>query len=122
MRSLSGGSARGGGGASLPTGRGDADQTLQPHHVQVFAQRLLRRQPDAATTVRVWPHARSPDARALAALQRLVAGAFGAAATLRLAPTVAYGAEDDPAGAQAADGGAHGAGGVNGASGVPGVP
>ncbi len=87
-----------------------------------YFQRLLRRQPDAATTVRVWPHARSPDARALAALQRLVAGAFGAVATLRLAPTVAYGAEDDPAGAQAADGGADGAGGVNGASGVPGVP
>jgi len=62
-----------------------------------YFQRLLRQQRGAPLQVRLWPHARAPDAPATAALRRLVAGAFGAGATLHVAPTVAYGAEDHPA-------------------------
>jgi hypothetical protein len=62
-----------------------------------YFQRLLRQQHGSSLPVRVWPHARAPDAHATAALRRLVAGAFGNGATLHLAPTVAYGGEDEPA-------------------------
>ena len=66
-----------------------------------YFQRLLRQQRGQALPVRVWPHARAPKAPARAALQRLLAGAFGPGAALQLAPTVAYGAEETPADAQA---------------------
>ena len=79
-----------------------------------YFQRLLRRPRDAATTVQLWPHARSPDARALAALQRLVGRLLAAGASLRFAPPGAAGAGDDPAAAQRT-GGADGVHGVRGA-------
>jgi hypothetical protein len=69
-----------------------------------YFQRLLWQQHGGALPVRVWPHARTPDARALATLQRLVAGAFGKGATLQIAATVAYGAEDGPLDSGAYDG------------------
>jgi hypothetical protein len=65
-----------------------------------YFQRLLRQQRGQSLPVRVWPHARAPEAPARAALQRLMAGAFGPGAALQLAPTVAYGAEEAPAEAQ----------------------
>lgn len=63
---------------------------------QPYFQQLLRQQRGGRTPLRVWPHARTPDAAALAALQALCARIFGDAVQLRLAPTVAYGSEEDP--------------------------
>ena len=52
----------------------------------------------ARTPVRVWPHARTPDAAALAALKSAVRrGSSARALRWQVAPTVAYGAEDEPA-------------------------
>jgi hypothetical protein len=61
-----------------------------------YFQRLIRQQRGGAMPVRVWPHARVPDERALATLKRLLVDAFGEGAALTIAPTVAYGAEDEP--------------------------
>ena len=65
---------------------------------QTYFQQLLRQQHGGQTPLRVWPHAHTPDAAAQAALRALCAPVFGAAATLQLAPTVAYGSEESPAG------------------------
>ena len=66
-----------------------------PLHEPYF-QRLLRQQRGGHTTLRVWPHARTPDARSSAALQALLQRVYGDGVTLQLQPTVAYGAEDEP--------------------------
>ena len=71
-----------------------------PLHEPDF-QRLLQRQRGGRSLLRLWPHARSPDAQAQAALHALVQRAFGDEATLRVEPTVAYGAEDDVPGTSA---------------------
>ena len=68
-----------------------------------YFQRLLLQQRGGAMPIRVWPHARAPDAPTLATLKRLFARVFGEGASLHIAPTVAYGAEHEPSGA-AADG------------------
>lgn len=70
---------------------------------QPYFQHLLRQQRGGQMVLRVWPHARTPDAAALAALQALCARTFGDAARLQVTPTVAYGSEDDPP-QRAADG------------------
>ena len=61
-----------------------------------YFQRLLR-QRGGSTPVRVWPHARTPDAADQAALRALLARTFGDGLQLHLAPTVAYGSEEAPA-------------------------
>ena len=58
-------------------------------------QRLLQRERGGRRVLQVWPHARTPDAQAQAGLRALAQRAFGDGATLQLAPTVAYGAEDE---------------------------
>ena len=62
-----------------------------------YFQRLLQRQRGGSALLRVWPHAHTPDAQTLAGLRALVQRTFGDGATLQLAPTVAYGAEDEVA-------------------------
>jgi hypothetical protein len=61
-----------------------------------YFQQLLRQQHGGQTPLRVWPHAHTPDAAAQAALRTLCARVFGDAASLQLAPTVAYGGEESP--------------------------
>jgi len=63
---------------------------------QPYFQQLLRQQHGGQTPLRVWPHAHTPDADAQAALRALCARVFGDAASLQLAPTVAYGSEESP--------------------------
>ena len=60
-----------------------------------YFQRLLQQQRGGGVTWRLWPHARTPDERGVAALRALLQRIYGEAATLQLEPTVAYGAEDD---------------------------
>ena len=43
----------------------------------------------------MWPHARAPDAASLATLKALFARLLGEGVALQVAPTVAYGAEDE---------------------------
>jgi hypothetical protein len=62
-----------------------------------YFQQLLRQQQGGQTPLCVWPHAHTPDAAAQTALRALCARVFGDAATLQLAPTVAYGSEESPA-------------------------
>jgi hypothetical protein len=62
-----------------------------------YFQRLLRQQRGGSTPVRVWPHARVPDAAAQSALRTLLARVFGDGVQLHLAPTVPYGSEEAPA-------------------------
>ncbi len=61
-----------------------------------YFQRLLWQQRGGRTPVQVWPHAHTPDAAALAALKALFTRVFGDGLQWRVAPTVAYGAEDQP--------------------------
>lgn len=60
-----------------------------------YFQQLLRQRHGERVAWRVWPHARTPDARALDALRSLQQRVFGEGATLQLEPAVAYGAEDE---------------------------
>jgi hypothetical protein len=66
-----------------------------------YFQRLLRQQRGGSTPVRVWPHARVPDAAAQSALRTLLARVFGDGVQLHLAPAVPYGSEEAPAGLEA---------------------
>jgi Protein of unknown function (DUF2868) len=61
-----------------------------------YFQRLLFQQHGGSTPVRVWPHAHTPDAAALATLKTLFTRVFGEGLRWQVAPTVAYGAEDEP--------------------------
>lgn len=73
---------------------------LQRHFVlplqEPYFQRLQWQQRGNRTLVQVWPHAQTPDAAAQAALKTLFTRVFGEGLQLQLAPTVAYGAEDEP--------------------------
>ncbi len=62
-----------------------------------YFQRLLRQQRGGSTLLRVWPHARTPDTAALAALRALMARVLGDGVRLHIAPTVPYGNEETPA-------------------------
>jgi hypothetical protein len=62
-----------------------------------YFQRLLQRQRGGSVLLRVWPHAHTPDAQALAGLRALAQRAFGEGASLHVAPTVAYGTEHEAA-------------------------
>lgn len=68
-----------------------------------YFQRLLRRQHVGRQRLRVWPHARTPHAQAVARLKMLLQRIYGDAVSLQIEPTVAYGSEDAPA-LPAADG------------------
>jgi hypothetical protein len=60
-----------------------------------YFQRLLRLQRGAAAHVEVWPYAWTPSPQATLGLQALVARTFGARVALQIAPTSAFGTEDD---------------------------
>jgi len=62
-----------------------------------YFQRLLRQRRGGSTLLRVWPHARTPDASALSALRALLTRVLGDGVRLHIAPTVAYGSEEAPA-------------------------
>ena len=62
-----------------------------------YFQGLLRQQRGGSTLLRVWPHARTPDAAALSALRALLTRVLGDGVRLHIAPTVAYGSEETPA-------------------------
>ncbi len=62
-----------------------------------YFQRLLRQQRGGSTPIRVWPHARAPDAATLAALRALLVRVLGDGLRLQVAPTVGYGSEETPA-------------------------
>jgi len=62
---------------------------------QPYFQRLARLQRGGAAHLQVWPYAYTPSPQATLALHALLAEAFGARVGLGIAPTVAYGAEDD---------------------------
>lgn len=66
-----------------------------------YFQRLARLQRGAAAAVDVFPYAHTPTPQAALGLQALVSEAFGPKASVRIAPTIVFGAEDD-AGAPAA--------------------
>ena len=59
-----------------------------------YFQRLARLQRGAAAEVDVHPYAHTPTPQAAVGLQTLVTEAFGPKASLRIAPTLAFGAED----------------------------
>lgn len=61
-----------------------------------YFQRLLRQQQGGRLRLRVWPHARTPDAASVARLKALLQRLYGDEAALQLEPTVAYGNEDAP--------------------------
>ena len=60
-----------------------------------YFQRLLRLQRGGSAEVQVWPYAYAPSPQAVLGLRTLLADAFGAKVGLQIAPTVAFGAEDD---------------------------
>jgi hypothetical protein len=60
-----------------------------------YFQRLLRSQRGDAARVVVLPYAQTPSAQAALGLRALLAPALGEALQLKVAPTVAFGAEDD---------------------------
>jgi len=62
-----------------------------------YFQRLVRLQRGGAAHLQVWPYALTPSPQATLALRALLADAFGARVGLGIAPTVAYGGEDDAA-------------------------
>ncbi len=68
-----------------------------------YFQRLQRQQQGSHQRLRVWPHARTPDAQAVSRLKALLQRIYGDGVSLQIEPTVAYGAEDTPA-LPAADG------------------
>ena len=67
-----------------------------PLHEPYFA-RLLRQQRGGHARLRVWPHARVPDAQASVALRALLRRVCGDDMSLHIEPAVAYGAEDEVA-------------------------
>ena len=81
--------------AGLKARRLQADLPL-PLGEPYFA-RLLRQQRGNASAVRIWPHARAPDAAAQAALRASLTRVLGDGLRLQIAPTVAYGSEETPA-------------------------
>ena len=60
-----------------------------------YFQRLVRLQRGGAAHLQVWPYAFTPSPQATLTLRALLASAFGARVGLGIAPTVAYGGEDD---------------------------
>ncbi len=60
-----------------------------------YFQRLLRLRSGGAAHVEVWPYACAPSPQATLALHAVVAQTLGARAALRVAPTSAFGAEDE---------------------------
>ena len=60
-----------------------------------YFQRLMRLQRGGAAHLQVWPYAFTPSPQATLALRTLLADAFGARVGLGIAPTLAYGGEDD---------------------------
>jgi hypothetical protein len=64
-----------------------------------YFRRLLWLQQGGHAPVRVWPHAHTPDAAALAQAQHLFARVLGDGFVWQVQPTVAYGAEDEVDGA-----------------------
>lgn len=62
-----------------------------------YFQRLARLQRGAAAEVDVFPYAHTPTPQAALGLHALVSEAFGPKASVRIAPTIAFGAEDDAA-------------------------
>jgi len=60
-----------------------------------YFQRLVRLQRGGAAHLQVWPYAFTPSPQATLALRSLLADAFGARVGLGIAPTVAYGGEDE---------------------------
>ncbi len=60
-----------------------------------YFQRLVRLQRGGAALLQVWPYACTPSPQATLALRARLADAFGARVGLGIAPTVAYGGEDD---------------------------
>ena len=60
-----------------------------------YFQRLLRLQRGGAARVVVWPYGRTPSPQATLGLQAVLAAAFGPRVALQIAPTVAFGAEDE---------------------------
>jgi len=62
-----------------------------------YFQRLVRLQRGGAAHLQVWPYAFTPSPQATLALRALLAEAFGARVGLGMAPTIAYGGEDDGA-------------------------
>jgi hypothetical protein len=69
----------------------------------LYFQRLRWQQRGGALQVCVWPYAQTPDAAAALGLRAIVAHVFGDGASLQLAPTTAFGGEDE-LGAAPADG------------------
>ena len=62
-----------------------------------YFQRLLRLQRGGAAHVCVWPYAHTPSPQATLALRAVFAEAFGARVAVQVAPTVAFGTEDEAA-------------------------
>jgi hypothetical protein len=60
-----------------------------------YFRRLRWRQQGGDATVRIWPHAHTPDAATLAQAQRLFTRVVGDGIVWQTQPTVAYGAEDE---------------------------
>ncbi len=60
-----------------------------------YFQRLVRLQRGGAAHLQVWPYAFTPSPQATLALRALLADAFGARVGLVIAPSVAYGGEDE---------------------------
>ena len=62
-----------------------------------YFQRLTQLQRGDAARVQVLPYANTPTPQAVLGLRALLADAFGERASLQIAPTLAFGAEDDAA-------------------------
>ncbi len=60
-----------------------------------YFQRLLRMQRGGAAQVGVWPYAVAPSPQATLGLRALLAAVLGARVGLQIAPSVAFGTEDD---------------------------
>ncbi|MEO6030649.1 MAG: DUF2868 domain-containing protein [Burkholderiaceae bacterium] len=60
-----------------------------------YFQRLLRLQRGGAARVEVWPYAFTPSPQATLGLRALIGQTFGARVALQIAPTSAFGTEDD---------------------------
>lgn len=61
-----------------------------------YFQRLRRQQQGNRQRLRVWPHARTPQAQAVARLKDLLQRIYGDGVSLQVEPVVAYGSEDAP--------------------------
>ena len=62
-----------------------------------YFQRLLRQQQGDVARVVVVPYASAPNAQAMPALRSVLAPVLGDGVQIEIAPTLAFGAEDDPA-------------------------